>query len=232
MIKSKNYLEQYFGPVVLKYKGSWLLARVSKETGGDGVLAEDRDSSLISEFLTGDEGSFNKLVLIYKNRVFNLCVRFLGNQEEAEDVAQEVFVTLYRSLNTFRGDSSFSTWLYRITVNHCKNRLKYLGRRQYFQSSSLEKPIDTEEGQVYPSITDSGPTPEEEFSRREVQYLVQSKINELDSEHRAVILLRDVEGLSYQEIAEILDLKEGTVKSRIHRARIELKEKLGKELDE
>jgi len=206
-----------------------LFARASGETSGSEGSEGDDDAVFIERFLAGDEGAFNQLVLAYKNRVFNLCCRFLGNQHEAEDVAQEVFVTLYRSLKKFRGESSFSTWVYRITVNHCKNRLKYLSRRQYFQSSSLEGPIETEEGEVYPSIQDDSPNPEESLSRRELDALVQEKINELDSEHRMVILLRDLGGLSYQEIARVLDLKEGTVKSRIHRARLELKDKLGKE---
>jgi RNA polymerase sigma-70 factor (ECF subfamily) len=191
--------------------------------------SEDQDSGLIERFLKGDEGGFNQLVMAYQDRVFNLCYRFLGEQGEAEDVAQEVFVTIYRSLKDYRGDSLFSTWLYRITVNHCKNRLKYLGRRQYFQSSSIDKPMDTEDGEVYPTLEAEGPGPEESMSKRELEALVHEKVNELDPEHRMVILLRDIQGLSYQEIAQVLNLREGTVKSRIHRARLELKDKLGKE---
>jgi RNA polymerase sigma-70 factor (ECF subfamily) len=210
--------------VILNRKGL-LLAKAQERGVGN------EDSASIERFLAGDEGGFNKLVLTYKNRVFNLCYRFMGNHSEAEDVAQEVFVTIYRSLKNFRGDALFSTWLYRITVNHCKNRLKYLGRRQYFQTRSLDQPLQTEEGEVYPMIEDTGPGPEEKMSRREVKDFVQEKINGLDAEHREVILLRDIEGLSYQEIAEVLDLREGTVKSRIHRARLELKDKLGKEFD-
>jgi len=128
------------------------------------------------------------------------------------------------------GDSRFSTWLYRITVNHCKNRLKYLGRRGYFQSDSLDQGLETEEGEFSRQMESEDFSPLERLEQKEVERLVQGKIMELDEEQRAMILLRDLEGLSYQEISEILGLKEGTVKSRIHRARLELKDKLKKEL--
>ncbi|OGP58915.1 MAG: hypothetical protein A2V67_20740 [Deltaproteobacteria bacterium RBG_13_61_14] len=184
---------------------------------------------MIREFLKGNQSSFNRLVLKYQNKIFNLCYRMLGDQAEAEDVAQDVFVTLFRSVKTFRGDSLFSTWVFRITVNHCKNRLKYLTRRNYFRTQSLDQPLPTEEGEVTPDVEDDGETPEEILVTSEIQDLIQRKIGELDEEHRTAIVLRDIQGLSYQEIADILHLKEGTVKSRIHRARLELKEKLERE---
>jgi RNA polymerase sigma-70 factor (ECF subfamily) len=190
---------------------------------------KDADAELIRDFLKGGQSSFNRLVLKYQNKVFNLCYRMLGDRNEAEDVAQEVFMTLFRSVQHFRGDSLFSTWVFRITVNHCKNRLKYLSRRNYYKTQSLDHPFQTEEGEVRPDTEDEGQSPEETLLSNEVQEAVQLKINELDSEHRTAIVLRDIQGLSYQEIAEILGLKEGTVKSRIHRARLELKEKLERE---
>ncbi len=191
---------------------------------------EDPDYELVKRFLKGDEQAFNQLVLSYQNRVYGLCYRFLGNLDEAEEVAQEVFLTVYRSLRDFRGESRFSTWLYRVTVNHCKNRVKYLGRRGYFQSDSIEEPVDTGEGELQKQFVDDEPNPYELLARRELSELIEKKIMELDEDHRAVILLRDIEGLSYQEIAQVLGLKEGTVKSRIHRARAELKAKIEKEL--
>jgi len=190
----------------------------------------DPDWELIERFLKGDEAGFNQLVLNYQNRVYGLCYRIMGNLEEAEEIAQEVFITVYNSLSEFRGDSRFSTWLYRITVNHCKNRLKYLGRRGYFQSDSLDQGLETEEGEFSRQMESEDFSPLERLEQKEVERLVQGKIMELDEEQRAMILLRDLEGLSYQEISEILGLKEGTVKSRIHRARLELKDKLKKEL--
>ena len=190
----------------------------------------DPDWELIERFLKGEEAGFNQLVLNYQNRVYGLCYRIMGSLEEAEEIAQEVFITVYNSLSEFRGDSRFSTWLYRITVNHCKNRLKYLGRRGYFQSDSLDQGLETEDGEFSRQMESEDFSPLERLEQKEVERLVQGKIMELDEEQRAMILLRDLEGLSYQEISEILGLKEGTVKSRIHRARLELKEKLKKEL--
>jgi len=201
-----------------------------QKRSGDSQVTEDPDFDLIKRFLTGEEEAFNRLVLSYQNRVYGLCFRLTGNLDEAEEVAQEIFITVYKSLKNFRGDSRFSTWLYRITVNHCKNRMKYLGRRGYFTSESVDQPVEVENGEVARQIRSEDMDALSQMERKEVQKLVQDKIQELDEEHREVILLRDMEGLSYEEIAEILGLPEGTVKSRIHRARLELKAKLEKEL--
>ncbi len=194
------------------------------------AVISDPDQKLIKRFLKGEEGAFNQLVLNYQNRVYGLCYQLLGSLDEAEEVAQEVFLTVYRSLKNFRGESRFSTWLYRVTVNHCKNRMKYLGRRGYYQSDSLEEPVETEKGEISRQLEDEAQDPLEHLEQKEIQILVRKKIMDLDEDHRVVILLRDMEGLSYQEIARVLDLKEGTVKSRIHRARAELKTLLEKEL--
>ena len=143
----------------------------------------DPDAELVERFLDGDEQAFNQLVLNYQNRVYGLCYRFLGNLDEAEEVAQEVFLTVYRSLRDFRGESRFSTWLYRVTVNHCKNRVKYLGRRGYFQSDSIEEPVDTGEGELQKQFVDDEPNPYELLARRELSELIEKKIMErCDSE--------------------------------------------------
>jgi RNA polymerase sigma-70 factor (ECF subfamily) len=227
---------ELFFPINLFTIGRWMAKPLDPRKQGLAAVAQeeenpgkDADAELIRDFLEGGQSSFNRLVLKYQNKVFNLCYRMLGERSEAEDVAQEVFMTLFRSVKHFRGDSLFSTWVFRITVNHCKNRLKYLSRRNYFKTQSLDQPFQTEEGEVTPDTEDEGPTPEETLISNEVKEAVQLKIAELDTEHRTAIVLRDIQGLSYQEIAEILGLKEGTVKSRIHRARLELKEKLERE---
>jgi len=201
-----------------------------KRSGDSRQVGDDPDPELIKRFLKGDEEAFNRLVLSYQNRVYGLCFRLTGSLDEAEDVAQEIFITVYKSLKNFRGDSRFSTWLYRITVNHCKNRMKYLGRRGYFTSESMDQPLEVEDGELARQIQSEDMDALSQMEQKEVQKLVQDKIQELDGEHREVILLRDMEGLSYEEISEILGLPEGTVKSRIHRARLELKAKLEKEL--
>lgn len=185
------------------------------------------DWEIIGRCKEGDRIAFNELVLRHQRRVFNLCYRILGNRDEAEDVAQEVFITVFRAIKSFRGDSSFTTWLHRVATNHCKNRLKYLKRRRYFQTSSIDDTLETQDGDIKKEYHDEEETsPEEDVQRSQVADEIETAINNLDDDYRVVIVLRDVQGLSYQEIADVLELKEGTVKSRIHRARLELQGKL------
>ncbi|HUT52368.1 MAG TPA: sigma-70 family RNA polymerase sigma factor [bacterium] len=194
----------------------------SEWSGGSG--AEDLD--LIKRFLQGDNESFTRIVIKYQNKVHNLCFRILGDRDEAKDMAQEVFITLHKSLKNFRGESLFSTWVYRVTVNHCKNRIKYLGRRRYFQTFSIDQPQEVEDGELYYEPEDESPDPEKTLASEEIQALVQDAIAGLDPDHRIVVVLRDIQDLSYEEIADIVGIKVGTVKSRIHRARNDLKKKL------
>ncbi|MFO8056320.1 MAG: sigma-70 family RNA polymerase sigma factor [bacterium] len=205
----------------------------SEEEAAGGEWAStsgEEDRELIDRFLKGEDQAFNRLVLKYQNKAFNLCYRFLGDPDEAEDMAQEVFMTVHKSLPKFRGDSLFSTWLFRITVNHCKNRIKFLGRRRYYQSVSMDQPQETEDGDLYHEVEDESPDPESALDSRETQDLVQEAISRLEPEHRLVIVLRDIEDVPYEEIAEMLGIKVGTVKSRIHRGRSELKSLLEKKV--
>ena len=175
-----------------------------------------------------EEPAFNELVLRYQDRVFGLCLRMLNNRAEAEEIAQEVFCTVFKTVRQFRGDSKFSTWLYRVTLNHCKNRLKYLGRRHYRETSSLD---DVQETSFDDSAMPRQPgRPDQQLEAAQLQQLVGQEIVKLDEEQRALLLLRDVQELSYTEIMEITGLPEGTVKSRLHRARMALKARLQRRL--
>lgn len=194
----------------------------SEWSGGSG----EEDVELISLFLRGDNDAFTRLVIKYQNKVHNLCYRIVGDKDEAKDMAQEVFVTAHKSLKNFRGESLFSTWIYRVTVNHCKNRIKYLGRRRYFQTLSIDQPQQVDDGELYYEPEDESPDAEMELASEEIQTLVQDAIASLDADHRLVVVLRDIQDLSYEEIADIVGIKVGTVKSRIHRARNDLKKKL------
>lgn len=186
----------------------------------------DPDLSDIAAVQDGDGPAFERLVVKYQNRIFNLAFRMLNQREEAEELAQEIFLKVYRQLSSFRGDSLFSTWLYQVASNHCKNRIKYLQRRKQNLHDSIDKPIQTEEGQVERSIPDSSRVPEDLVDRKQIQNLVAEKIATLPENYREVVILRDIQGLSYEEIAKITGTAEGTVKSRLHRARQELKERL------
>lgn len=175
----------------------------------------------------GDTESFERIVLAYQQKVFNLAYRLLGEREEAEDLTQEVFINVFRHIGEFRGESQFSTWIYQVTTNHCRNRLKYLRRRFHHATESIDDPVSTEEGEMGKDIPDEGEIPEDRVYRRQVQELVQIALGRLRQEYREAVVLRDIQNLSYQEISEILGIPEGTIKSRLHRARWELKEILG-----
>lgn len=188
------------------------------------------EGHLVRRLQQGDDDAFREMVCMYQQRVFNLVYRMLGNAEEAEDLTQEVFITVFKSIDSFRGDSKFSTWLYRITVNHCKNRYKYLARRHFHAAQSLDM-IDRHfvgtDGKTTGAFHTQIDKPDELFDGKNLGVAIQRELAALDEEHRVLIILRDIQGLSYQQIGEITKLPEGTIKSRLHRARMVLKEKLG-----
>lgn len=205
----------------------------------DAALSEaDRERiqerRLVRRLKRGDEQAFSAIVRKYQQRVFNLVFRMLGNREEAEDVAQDVFVTVFQSAASFRGDSKFSTWLYRVTVNHCKNRLKYLGRRGRHMGRPLDEIAEHElargSGEAQPRYHASIPRPDDMAAGHQLERLIQAEIARLEEDHRILIVLRDIQGLSYQEINEVTGLNIGTIKSRLHRARLALKEALAKQM--
>ena len=150
----------------------------------------------------------------------------LHDRGEAEELTQDVFVSLYRNLKRFRQEAKFSTWLFQIAKNLTLNKIKYLKRRHFFASQSLDQTRQTAEGEFRVELRDEGVDVEAAYEHRERQRMVQDKIALLRPEYRAALILRDVEGLRYDEIAAILNLAEGTVKSRLHRARAELKNSL------
>jgi len=181
------------------------------------------DDELVRRVKKGEDFAFSLLVRRYQNRVFNLVHRILGIPEETEDLAQEVFVTLHRSLEQFRGDCAFSTWLYRITVNLCKNRLKYLFRRNFHKAQEISETAETD---IQTHVSMALANPEQQLLGRELETLIQRELLALDEEHRIILVLRDIEHLPYEHIAEITGLALGTVKSRLHRARSALRQQM------
>jgi RNA polymerase sigma-70 factor (ECF subfamily) len=185
---------------------------------------------LVRRLRERDERAFKELIEKHGDQIYNLLYRMIGNQEEAKDLAQEVFITVFKSIDTFRGDSKLSTWLYRVAANHCKNRIKYLARR--YDRSTTELDDAAERSAVAKGTTPIGAGhiegPDRVLEGLELERTVQAAIAELEEDHRLVVVLRDIEELSYEEICEITGLPEGTVKSRLHRARLALKEKLEK----
>ena len=185
------------------------------------------DTELISSFNSGDGKAFDRLVLKYRDMVFNLCYRFLGNYEEADDSAQETFIKVYRSLKNFRFESSFSTWLYRIAVNTCKNKLSSLKYRRGREMVRLDSGRWPEESSHITEISDRSASPEIKLEKKIRDSLIQKAIDSLPADFKSVVVLCDVEGLSYEMIARITGYRIGTVKSKLSRARERLRNKLG-----
>jgi RNA polymerase sigma-70 factor, ECF subfamily len=180
---------------------------------------------LIARLKERDEPAFNEIVRLYGDKVFSLVYRMIGSRAEADDIAQEVFITVFKTIDTFRGEAKFSTWLLRIAANQSKNRLKYLARRAT-EPEDLEGGGAQEASSVPHVVPLSGQVdgPDVLAEAAELDSLLQRGIEQLDEEQRLLVILRDVEELSYQEIGEITGLPEGTIKSRLHRARMALKE--------
>lgn len=187
-------------------------------TAGDSV----DDAALIRLFLSGDAGAFDRLVVRHQDRVFNLCFRFLGDVHEADDLAQDVFIKAFTALHAFRFESAFSTWLYRIAVNTCRNRIKSLAYRFKKTAHSLH----SEKGNIHGALSDESASPGAALERKERSRRVQQAVDALPGDKKTVLILRDFEGLTYEEIAALTGLKPGTVKSRLARARQQLRETL------
>lgn len=187
-------------------------------------MEEKSEVELIARCRSGDLAAFDLLVLRYQDRVFNLAYRLLGDYEEAKDMAQEAFVRAYQSLKSFRQESSFYTWLYRIVTNLCKNKLRSWSRGH--KPISLDIPKGNEEVKISTTLIDPKLTPIQVLERENLQQEVRKAIAGLPSEYKLMVVLRDMEELSYERIAEINGCSVGAVKSRLHRGRLLLREKL------
>ncbi|ASS94445.1 MULTISPECIES: RNA polymerase sigma factor SigW [Bacillales] len=176
----------------------------------------------INQVLKGDHNAFGEIVEIYKDKVFQICFRMLGNRQEAEDLAQEAFVRAYVNIRSFNIQMKFSTWLYRIATNLCIDRLRKK-KPDYYLDAEV---AGTEGLNMYSQIASDMAKPEEEVESLELQETIQVEIMKLPEKYRSVIVLKYIEELSLKEISEILDLPVGTVKTRIHRGREALRKQL------
>jgi len=174
-----------------------------------------KDSELVRESLEGKEKAFCEIVDRYRARIFSFILRMVKNHEEANDVAQDVFVKVFRSLDTYDARRNFSSWLFKIAQNMAIDHL----RRRRFDVVSLDEPVETERGEYSIQVASSGLSPDRELEGMEVGEALEVAIEELEPVYRSAIMLRHVEGKSYDEIAEILEIPLGTVKTYIFRAR-------------
>lgn len=198
-------------------------ARETSRWSGDEV-------ALIERCLAGDDTAFDEIVQRYQDMVFNLAYRLLGGYDESVDLSQEVFIQVYRKLGTFRRDASLRTWIYRIVINRAKNRQRWWKRRFSEMTAVSLDDVETNPS-LSRAVSLNGTngdriSPDKALERKEVGQLLLDAIDKLPFSHRTILLLKEVEGLSYDEISTTLDLPLGTVKSRLARARKSLRDKL------
>lgn len=176
---------------------------------------------LISRIASGDKFAFEELVLLHQQKIYSLCLRMSGNEDDAYDLAQDTFIKAYKSISSFKMESSISTWLYRIASNTC---IDFLRRKKKRFKIVIE--ID-DESEAFSEIPDTSLSPQKLLEKKELREAIAEALLKLSPQHRQIVILRDINELTYTEIAEILELGEGTVKSRLSRAREQLRRALG-----
>ena len=181
-------------------------------------MTREEEYALVQRIQSGDSDACAVLMDAYQNQVYHLALRTVGNPEDAADMTQEAFLRAYRAIGSFRGDSKLSVWLYRLTQNVCIDFLRSKGRRP-----TVSLTVENEEDEVQElDVADDRFDPEEQYQRKALRDAVRRGLDALPEEYRAILVLREISGLSYAEIGERLQLEEGTVKSRLFRARKKL----------
>lgn len=184
---------------------------------------KEEDLALIVRIKAGDFAAFETVVNKYESRIFNHCMKFLNNQEDAEDVLQESFLQVYRSLESFRGESAFSTWLFKIATNGCLMKIR---KKKKVDLVSIDKPIEFDGSSLQREIVDWSQNPSLQHGNDEMRRVLERVIAELPEDKRVVLVLKDVEGFSNQEIGDMLGMSVAAVKSRLHRARLTMRDSL------
>lgn len=180
----------------------------------------DAEKLLLKRSQQGDVAAFEQLIAKHQTLAYNVAYRILGNEEDAKDATQEALVKVFRNINKFKGEASFGTWLYRIVVNACND---YIRKHRKVVTYSMDQDKETEDGAVKMELADDGPTPESALEAKDLKQTVQKALAKLPEANRIVVVLRDIQGFSYDEIAEMIEVPVGTVKSRINRGRDMLK---------
>ena len=186
-------------------------------------MPEPPDADILRKAASGDASAFAPLVDQYSGRLYSVCFNILGNQADAQDSVQETFLKAFRTMHRFQFASTFYTWLYRIAINNCYDLLR---RSKLHAARSLDESIESQNGEQFLQLPDDRPLPDEILECKETIQAVREELSQLPEPLQRIILLRDIEGLSYGEIAKLEYLREGTVKSRLFRARIQLAERL------
>ena len=201
---------------------------MSKRENDTKDSVQDDDNHYVALCQRGDTNAFQVLVERYQKKMLNIAYRITGDYEEACETVQEAFLSAFKAIKKFRGEAAFSTWLTGITMNHARNRLKKIRSHSHHEGVSIDDPIGTETGQIFYDHPSQEEPIIEQLEKKELQAKVQECIGTLDDEFREVLVLRDIQEFSYDEIHAILNIPEGTIKSRLFRAREALKNCLKK----
>ena len=192
-----------------------------------GFELAEKEVTFVDRLQIGSEEAFETLIHLYQTPIYNIAYRILGDPSEAAEAVQETFMKIYKAIKTFRGESGLKTWIYRIAISESLNRQRWWRRWRRNVIVSLDEPLDSSaDGSRYSELADNLPTPESYCASREREKAVQKALDNLPFDYRIVVILRDIEGMSYEDIAETLKLSLGTVKSRLWRGRLELKTQL------
>jgi RNA polymerase sigma-70 factor, ECF subfamily len=191
------------------------------------IAVRGEEASIVAELKAGSEEAYNWLIVHYHQPIYSLVYRIVNDPADAADTTQEVFIKVFRGMKSFNGQSSLKTWLYRIAIHEASNQ-----RRWWFRHKSKESPLEAQEDQngnsfgLVNTLVDTGESPLELLAHEEIRARVEGELRQVSEPYRTVVLLRDIEGLSYEEIAEVLQVSLGTVKSRLIRGREALKKRL------
>jgi RNA polymerase sigma-70 factor (ECF subfamily) len=185
----------------------------------------DSEKIWLKQSKSGDLESFERLIEKYQHVAYNIAYRMVGNEEDAKDITQEAFIKVFKSIASFREDSSFSTWLYRIVMNTCKDEL----RKKKLKVISIDRDIEVGESSVSFEIPDHTYSPEVVYEKKQLHAMLSQALTDLPEQNRIVVIMRDVQGFSYEDIAECINIPVGTVKSRINRGRHMLREMITKD---
>jgi len=191
---------------------------------GVSTLLDSQDAVFVRRLQAGEDAAYDELVRTYNSSIYHVAYRMLGNSADASDAVQDTFLKVFRNVETFRGDSSLKTWIFRIGLSEILNRLRWWKRRHRLSTVSMD---DDHNGKGRTlCIADVAPSPHQSLESKEQEVAIQQALSRLSADHRSIVVLRDIEGFSYTEIAEVLGISVGTVKSRLARARTDMKKSL------
>jgi RNA polymerase sigma-70 factor (ECF subfamily) len=189
-----------------------------------GLSAEE--ALFVARLQANEDAAYDELVRTYSGSIFHVAYRMLGDSAEASDVVQEIFLKVFRNIGGFKGEAALKTWIFRIAFSEILNRLRWWKRRHRFATMSLDEHPNGNGSNPGQSVASSSPTPEQVLQSKEEETAIQEALGKISKDHRSIIVLRDIEGFSYTEIADVLGVSIGTVKSRLARARGDLKKSL------